>query len=98
MSPGFNKEEYRWESLLGSLIAQKDPYFEQTACMSEEWRELIGFLEVLKIVDQDPELKGEIEKLFIPICQKLGQATWKRDIVTDLAMKLRSVRKVSDAK
>lgn len=94
----FNREEFRYESLLGSLIAQKDPYFEQTACMSEEWREIIGFLEVLKIVDQDPDLRKEIEKLFIPICQKLGIATWKRDIVTDLAMKLKSVRQVSDAK
>lgn len=95
----FGKEQYRWESLLGALIAQKDPYFEKIACMNDDWREIIGLLEVLKIVSpEDKDLIKDIDTLLIPIVQRMGQAEWTCDIVTHLAMKLKSVRKISDAK
>jgi len=109
----FNREEFRYESLLGALIAQKDPFFELIACCSEEWRGTIGDLDVVKILDRyslkydvlSPETKREIQdfdrdisELLIPICQREGQASWKRDILTDMAMKLRSVKQVSSAK
>ena len=109
----YSREEFRYLSLIGSLLSQKDPFFELIACCSEEWRETIGDLDVIKILDRysvkydvlSPETKREIQdfdrdidELLIPMCQREGQASWKRDIVTDLAMKLKSVRQVSDAK
>jgi len=109
----YSREEFRYLSLIGSLLAQKDPYFEQIACCSEEWRETIGDFDVVKVMDRyslkhdelSPEEKREIQdfdrdidELYIPICQRKGQASWKRDILTDMAMKLRSVKQVSSAK
>jgi hypothetical protein len=92
------KEQFRWESMLGALVSGKDAYFEKIACMSPDWREIISYLEVLKILDpEDKKTKEEIDKILVPVCQKLGQAEWMPDIISHLAMKLGSIEKVFDA-
>jgi hypothetical protein len=62
---------------------------QKIACMHPEWREIIAYLEILKILyPEDKKLHEDINKLLIPICQKIGQAVWLPDIITHLAMKI----------
>lgn len=92
------KEIFKWESYLGSLISGKDPFFEKIACMTLEYREYIALLEILKILDpNDKEFNKEIDTIFIPILQRLGQSQWNPDIITHLAMKMQSTEKVFEA-
>lgn len=66
--------------------------------MTVEYREYIAMLEILKILDpNDKEFNEAIDKVFIPILQRLGQSEWNPDIITHLAMKMQSAEKVYDA-
>lgn len=95
----YRKDQFEYERLLGSLIAQKDPFFEKIACMADDWRQIAGMLEILKtLYPNDKELIKVVDTILYPVIQRLGQAEFRQDIVTHLAMKLRSIRKISDAK
>ena len=91
------KDLFKWATYIGSQISGKDKFFQEIACMTTEWREVIALLEVLKIVyPNDKELHKDIENLKT-ICQRLGQAEWNPDIITHLAMKLGTVEEIYDA-
>lgn len=58
------------------------------ACMSQEWREIMAYLEVIKIFSPDlsKEEKAELKKIDDTVT-KIGQATFTMDIVSHLSMK-----------
>lgn len=93
-----SKELFRWSTYLGQQVAEKHPMLKQTACMSLKWREIIAYLEVIKLLNKnrDKKLIKQIDKVLIPAVQKIGQAEWPRDTLTDLAMRLGSKESVYD--
>jgi len=93
-----SKDMFKWATYIGSQVAGKDKFFQDIACMTPEWREIVAYLEILKIVEpNDKKLHEEIDKILKPVCQRIGQAEWMPDIITHLAMKLGSVERVFDA-
>lgn len=85
----FSKETFEISCYLGSLVGKENPFMQEIACMTPEWRELTALLEILKLTSpDDKQLAKDIDDLLKPICQKLGQAEWNPDVITHLAMKL----------
>lgn len=93
-----SKDLFKWATYIGSQVAGKDTFFQDIACMTPEYRELIAYMEIVKILEPDNKKQNEeIDKILKPIVQKLGQASWMPDIITHLAMKLGSIEKIADA-
>ena len=65
--------------------------------MGEDWREIAGYLEALKVLE--PELaKDEDFKQVEMMVQRLGESTFKMDIVSHLAMKAKKNEALANAK
>lgn len=86
--PSFLWENYRTMSY---DVGRKVPIFRETACMSPLEREVYGALEAFKIfIGENPsseklkQFLKVIDKKLKPMVQKMGQAQWLRDVVTDL--------------
>ena len=80
---------YKHIKTLGMKVARKEPFLQETSCMSNEARELIAYLEMYKIIySEDKQGIEEIDKIFKPCIALLGRANWKRDILTDLGLNL----------
>lgn len=67
------------------------------ACMSEDWREIAGYLEALKVIDPKLEKDSEFNQV-VKVVQRLGQANFKMDIVSHLSMKANNDEALADAK
>jgi hypothetical protein len=75
--------------LLAFKLSVKDPFFQLTACMDVEDREYIAYCEIYKLLfPEDAEFNEFLDKTVIPAFQRLGNARWMRDIVTDLGLKV----------
>lgn len=86
--PSFLWDNYRTMSY---DVGRKNALLRETGCMNPLHREVYGYLEAFKIfIGKNPsseKLKrflSLIDKKLLPMVQKMGQAEWGRDVVTDL--------------
>lgn len=94
----FSKEQFEISYYLGSLVSKENKFFQDVACMTPDWRVIVGLLEILKKADpNDTEMIKQIDTFLKPICQMMGQAEWQPDIITNLAMKLGENTETYDA-
>jgi len=94
----FSKEQFEISYYLGSLVSKENKFFQDVACMTPDWRVIVGLLEILKKADpNDTEMIKQIDTFLKPICQTMGQAEWQPDIITNLAMKLGDNTEMYDA-
>lgn len=88
-----SQERFEVEHYLGNMIGKKDAYLKSIACMSNDFREIRSYLELLKIFEplkKRKMTKQEKAKLKI-VCEaveRMGQATFQMDVVSHLAMKI----------
>src|SRR5512139_3155131 len=89
----FSRDQFEVESYLGSIVAKaKDNrVLKETACMSDGNAKLYGFLVAIEEIDKDyPCLTTQIKKdiaMAKRILVALGQSQYKRDPITNLAMR-----------
>ncbi len=93
----YQLDDFEVSKFLGNAVGRKHPFLRSIACMSDEWREIAGYLEALKIME--PALSKDKEfKQVTDVVQRLGESTFKMDIVSHLSMKVNSDEKIADAK
>lgn len=89
----FSREQFEITTYLASMVVQNktNRYLADIACMSDEWRQIMGFIEAIEIIDKyEPELTDQDKidfKMIKEVVQKLGQSEFKMDIISHLAMK-----------
>jgi len=94
----FSKEQFEISYYLGSLVSKENKFFQDIACMTPDWRVIVGLLEILKkAYPDDKDMAKDIDEFLKPICQTMGQAEWQPDIITNLAMKLGENTETYDA-
>ena len=85
---------YIESSLLSQKVSELDPFFQQIALMGVEDRVKYAILKTILdegILDMDlSKMSAEeiIDKVMIPIIQRVGQAKFKADPLTHLGMKV----------
>lgn len=96
----FNRDQFEVTQYLGTKVGKANPFMRDISCMDNEWREIRAYLEVVEVIDKyEPELTEQDKKdlkLLKEICEKIGQAKFKMDVVTHLAMKLGKPSKIED--
>ena len=89
MSQSLSKMIFETTRLLAFKLANKDAFFEKTACMDVEDREYIAYCEIYKLLfPNDAEFNGFLDKVVIPAFQRIGNARWMRTEITDLGLKV----------
>jgi hypothetical protein len=97
MSSGFEREGYYEASqYLGQRVGKANKFLQKTSCMDIETRRLIAILEFIKEKHEDKETKQRLERME-SFFEKLGNANWQRDVITDLALNLSIKAKRGDA-
>ena len=76
--------------LLSQRVAMLEPFFNITACLNPEERQLIGYCEAYRIMfgDQDKEFSQFLQEKAIPMLEKIGISRWPRTELTDLGLKI----------
>lgn len=82
-----SQEIMRVYTLLGQRVARKDRQLAETACMSPEIRELIGYIDgynaLFSSISTELEFKEEKKALMA-----IGRQMWPRKELTDLALRV----------
>lgn len=79
---------YEAAKYLGQFLPEKEPILSELALLGDKERLVIAFLHYLKEDKDTPqEDRAEIDDL-IKLIKYIGFANWKRDIVTDMAIKI----------
>lgn len=78
---------YESAKYLGQFIPEIEPMLQETACIGDSERVIIAVLKYLKEQSDDKEEKKELQSM-IDLVKALGFARWKRDTVTDMAIKI----------
>lgn len=83
---------YRNIAYLGQYMKELVPFLFETSCMGDEEREVLAILsyigDITKMEDLEKLTEEEImDKMIKPLFQKLGFAHWRRDTVTDMAIR-----------
>lgn len=64
-----------------------EPFFNQTACLHPQEREIIGYCEAyISMFGEKDEFAKYLKKKVIPALQKIGIARWPRTELTDLGL------------
>lgn len=96
----FNRDQFEVTQYLGTKVGKQNPFMREIACMDSEWREIRSYLEMIEIIDKYelelPERDKKDFKMLKEMCTIIGQAKFKMDVVTHLAMKLGKPSKVED--
>lgn len=92
----YGLEDFEVSKFLGNAVGRKHPFLRSIACMSDEWREIAGYLEALKVLDAKLEKDQEFKQV-VKVVERLGQSTFKMDIVSHLSMKVNSDEQVANA-
>jgi len=88
MSEERKKDDYyQINKYLSQQVGRKNKFLQDTACMDQESRELIGILEFVKESDSDGEEKKDIDDI-MPFFVKRGHARWPRDPLSDMGLLL----------
>lgn len=85
---------YQTYKLMGQDVGKNIPFLKETSCMDTEKREEYAFLEIMGNLEDfvnshsDFTLKQFIDEFLKPSLQIWGWSLWKRDVITDLALRL----------
>lgn len=88
------------ERFLGGVIGHLVEFLANTSCMDEGYRIMIAKIEIFELL-VEYEKEGEfdlisfISKVVKPSLERLGWAKWKRDILTDLALRSSKIQRKS---
>jgi hypothetical protein len=73
---------------LGQFVGEEIPFLRETSCMSNDMRECLAYVDVfVKYFCEDEELKQFLKEKARPALKVIGFALWKRDTVTDMALR-----------
>ncbi len=92
----YSSELFIRSALLSQKLGDNEPFFKEIACMNAEEKEIFSILYTIKkegILNKPihkMSLEELIEQVAIPIVQRLGQAKWKADVLTNLGMRVGS--------
>lgn len=90
----YGSQLYQQATLLSQKVSEEDAFFKHIALMGIEERRKYALLYVItenKLLELDLSSMSEIElieKIIMPMLQRLGQAKFKADPLTHLGMKL----------
>ncbi len=90
----YGSQLYIQSALLSQKVSELEPFFKEIACMNAEEKEIFSILFTVneKGILNKPIDKMSFEELIkeiaIPIIQRMGQAKWKADVLTNLGMKV----------
>lgn len=99
----YSTDDFEASKFLGNAVGKTNPFMRKIACMGNEYREIAGYLEALNIalktLATTPPTKEQAKllKAIDEIVIKLGQSTFKMDIVSHLSMKANADEGVADA-
>lgn len=96
----FSKDQFEVTQYLGNQVGQANKFMRSISCMSQEWRLIRSYLEIVDILSlEDGQSKQDEKdiKLLKDITEKIGQADWQMDIISHLSMKVGRVYKQHDA-
>ncbi|MCJ7482264.1 MAG: hypothetical protein MUO31_04800 [Thermodesulfovibrionales bacterium] len=94
----FSNQEFEISVYMGAQVSKEHKFFQVVACMTQKWRMIVGYLEILKLINpENTVLIKKIDSVYIPMCQIIGQAEWLPDIITNLAMKVGDNTETYDA-
>ena len=97
--PKFSREQFEVTQYLGNQVGQANKFMRDISCMSQEWRLIRSYLEIVKNISLKEGLKKQDEedlKTLTDIAEKIGQADWQMDIISHLSMKVGKVYKQHD--
>ena len=87
-------ELYRQASLLSQKVSEKDPFFQKIALMGLDERTRYAILYTIienDLLNKDMNAMSDkelLEDIIMPIIQRIGQAKYKTDVLTQLGMKV----------
>lgn len=96
----FTRDQFEVTQYLGNQVGQGNKFMREISCMSQEWRLIRSYLEIVDILSlREGRTKKEEEELktLKEIVEKIGQADWSMDIISHLSMKVGRVYKLHDA-
>jgi len=86
------KRFFREYKLVASEVGAEIKFLKETSCMNQGIREQIAYCEIYKIFEKhyqnEMSLIEFIDKIAIPALKILGFATWNRDILTDMGLRV----------
>src|SRR5512139_1588096 len=97
----FSREQYEVTQYLANLVGRSkaNRFMRDISCMSQEWRQVSGLIEIAKRLSlKDGLTKQEENDLdqLKEVSEILGQAEWSMDIISHLAMKAGKVESRGD--
>lgn len=94
-----SQEDFEATKFLGGVVGAKYPFLKQLAMVNKEERELIGYIECLKIIVKNgktlesEDLDKIMSKVFVPILEAIGQSKFIMGEISHLACKIGSQKK-----
>jgi len=75
--------------LLSKQVSTREPFFQKIACLGEEEAMMIAYCEIYKLFfPEDKEFIKFLDEKVIPALKKIGMVRWKRDVLTEMGLKL----------
>ena len=75
--------------LLSQRLAIIEPFFNQTACLHPQEREIVGYCEAyIEIFGDNDNFSKFLKEKAIPALQKIGISRWHRTELTDLGLRI----------
>jgi hypothetical protein len=94
----FSRDQFEVTQYLGNQVGQKNRFMRDISCMSQKWRLIRSYLEIVGIIDKTLSKQDQEDlKMLCEIAEKIGQAEWSMDIISHLSMKVGRVYKQHDA-
>jgi len=86
---GVDKYMYEEMRLLSRKVSGKEPFYQEIAALEINYAEAIAFCHSYKILfPEDKEFNKFLDEKMIPILKRIGMATWPRDVLTDMGLKM----------
>lgn len=98
--PNYGFDEFEVSKFLGGVVGAQYPELKDMACMSEDYREIYGYMLALEklggLKDLSKDEKKEWKALKKTI-QIIGNSQFKQDVISHLSMKANIVEAEVDA-
>jgi hypothetical protein len=75
--------------LLSRKVSGKEPFYMEIACLEQGFAEMVAYCHAYKIMfPDDKEFNAFLDEKAIPILKRVGMATWPRDVLTDMGLRM----------
>ena len=75
--------------LLSKQVSTREPFFQKIACLGEEEAMMIVYCEIYKLFFPEDHLFNQfLDKKVIQALKMMGMVKWKRDVLTEMGLKL----------